>query len=37
MALRLDEHKAAPERLAITATVTIDEASGVLAIVSSHP
>lgn len=36
LALRLGEHKAAPERLAITATVTLDEAGGVPTIVSSH-
>ena len=36
LALRLGEHKAFPERLAITATVTLDEAGGVPAIVSSH-
>ena len=36
LALRLGEHKAAPERLAITATVTLDEAGGIPAIVSSH-
>jgi len=36
LALRLGEHKAAPERLAITATITLDEAGGVPAIVSSH-
>jgi lipoyl-dependent peroxiredoxin len=36
MALRLGEYKAVPERLAITATVTLDEAGGVPAIVSSH-
>jgi len=35
-ALRLGEHKAVPERLAITATVTLDEAGGVPTIVSSH-
>jgi osmotically inducible protein OsmC len=36
MALRLGEHKAVPERLAVTATVTLGEAGGVPAIVSSH-
>jgi osmotically inducible protein OsmC len=36
LALRLGEHKAAPERLAITATVTLDEADSVPTIVSSH-
>jgi lipoyl-dependent peroxiredoxin len=36
LALRLGEHKAVPERLAITATVTLDEAGGVPTIVSSH-
>ena len=36
LALRLGEHKAVPERLAITATVTLDEADGVPTIVSSH-
>ena len=36
LALRLGEHKAIPERLAITATVTLDEADGVPTIVSSH-
>jgi lipoyl-dependent peroxiredoxin len=36
LALRLGEHKAVPERLAITATVTLDEAAGVPTIVSSH-
>ncbi len=36
LALRLGEHQAAPERLAITATVTLDEAGGVPTIVSSH-
>jgi osmotically inducible protein OsmC len=30
MALRLGEHKAAPQRLAVDATVTLDEAGGVL-------
>ena len=29
LALRLGEHKAAPERLAVDATVTLDEAGGV--------
>lgn len=29
LALRLGEHKAAPERLAITATITLDKAGGV--------
>jgi lipoyl-dependent peroxiredoxin len=36
LALRLGERKAAPERLAITATVTLEDADGVPAIVSSH-
>ena len=36
LALRLGEYKAAPERLAITATMTLDEAGGVPAMVSSH-
>ena len=36
LALRLGEHKAVPERLAITATVTLDEQGGVPTIVSSH-
>ena len=36
LALRLGERKAVPERLAITATVTLDEAGGVPTIVSSH-
>ena len=36
LALRLGEHKAVPERLAITSTVTLDEAGGVPTIVSSH-
>lgn len=36
LALRLGEHKAVPERLAITATVTLDESGGVPTIVSSH-
>ena len=36
LALRLGERKAVPERLAITATVTLDEASGIPTIVSSH-
>ncbi len=36
LALRLGERKAVPERLAITATVTLDQASGVPTIVSSH-
>jgi len=36
LALRLGEHKAVPERLAITATVTLDEVRGVPTIVSSH-
>ena len=36
MALRLGEHKAVPERLAVDATVTLDEAGGVPTIVSSH-
>ena len=35
-ALRLGERKAVPERLAITATVALDEAGGIPAIVSSH-
>lgn len=36
MALRLGERKVVPERLAITATVTLDEAGGIPTIVSSH-
>ena len=36
LALRLGEHKAAPERLAVDATVTLDEAGGVPTVVSSH-
>jgi osmotically inducible protein OsmC len=36
LALRLGERKAVPEQLAITATVTLDEAGGIPAIVSSH-
>lgn len=36
LALRLGEHKAVPERLAITATVTLDETDGLPTIVSSH-
>ena len=36
LALRLGEHKAVPERLAISATVTLDEEGGVPTIVSSH-
>lgn len=36
LALRLGEHDAVPERLAITATVTLEEAGGVPTIVSSH-
>jgi len=36
LALRLGEHKAVPERLAITATVTLDQAGGLPTIVSSH-
>ncbi len=36
LALRLGEHQAIPERLAITATVTLDEAGGLPTIVSSH-
>lgn len=36
LALRLGEHRAAPRRLAITATVTLDEVDGVPTIVSSH-
>jgi lipoyl-dependent peroxiredoxin len=36
MALRLGKHKAIAERLAITATVTLDEAGGAPAMVSSH-
>jgi osmotically inducible protein OsmC len=36
LALRLGEHRAVPQRLAITATVTLDEADGVPTIVSSH-
>lgn len=37
LALRLGEHKAVPERLASTATVTLGQAGGGPAIVSSHP
>ena len=37
LALRLGEHKAVPQRLAITATVTLDQAGGLPTIVSSHP
>jgi osmotically inducible protein OsmC len=36
LALRLGEHEAAPERLAVDATVTLDEAGGVPTVVSSH-
>jgi osmotically inducible protein OsmC len=36
LALRLGERKVVPERLAITATVTLDEAGGIPTIVSSH-
>lgn len=36
LALRLGEHKAVPEQLAISATVTLDEADGLPTIVSSH-
>ena len=36
MALRLGEHEAVPGRLAVDATVTLDEAGGVPTIVSSH-
>ena len=36
LALRLGERKAVPERLAITATVTLDDAGGLPTIVSSH-
>lgn len=36
LALRLGEHQADPQRLAITATVTLDHAGGVPTIVSSH-
>ena len=36
LALRLGERKAVPERLAITATVTLDEEGGVPTIVSSQ-
>jgi osmotically inducible protein OsmC len=36
LALRLGERKAVPDRLSITATVTLDEAGGVPTIVSSH-
>jgi osmotically inducible protein OsmC len=35
LALRLGEHKAVPQRLTVTATVTLDEADGVPTIVSS--
>lgn len=37
LALRLGQHKAVPERLAITATVAPDQAGGGPTIVSSHP
>ncbi|MDQ2816495.1 MAG: OsmC family peroxiredoxin [Actinomycetota bacterium] len=37
LALRLGERKAIPERLAITATVTLGQAGDVPAIASSHP
>jgi len=36
LALRLGEHHAVPARLAVTATVTLDEADGVPTIASSH-
>ncbi len=36
LALRLGARKAVPERLAVDATVTLDEAGGVPTIVSSH-
>ena len=36
LALRLGEHHAVPARLAVTATVTLDEAGGIPTIVSSH-
>jgi len=36
LALRLGEHKAVPEHLAVTATITLDEAGGMPTIVSSH-
>ncbi|HET9968231.1 MAG TPA: OsmC family peroxiredoxin [Streptosporangiaceae bacterium] len=36
LARQLGEREAAPQRLAITATVTLDQADGVAAIVSSH-
>lgn len=36
LALRLGEHQAVPQRLAITATVTLDDVGGVPTIVSSH-
>lgn len=36
LALRLGEHQAVAERLAITATVALDEVGGVPTIVSSH-
>jgi osmotically inducible protein OsmC len=37
LALRLGEHKAAPDPLAVAAAVTLDQADGVPTIVSSHP
>jgi osmotically inducible protein OsmC len=36
LARRLGERKTVPERLAVTAAVTLDEADGVPTIVSSH-
>lgn len=36
LAMRLGERKAVPERLTITATVTLDQTGGVPTIVSSH-
>ena len=36
LALRLGERKAVPQRLAVTAAVTLDESGGVPTIVSSH-
>jgi osmotically inducible protein OsmC len=35
LALRLGERKAAPQRLTVTATVTLDEAGGLPTIISS--
>jgi osmotically inducible protein OsmC len=36
LALRLGEHRAAPDRLSVAATVTLDQAGGVPTSVSSH-